>query len=164
MSDDTPLQARVFQINASDGGVPKLPLRSAEVTYLGLRGDDHNDKVHHGGPDKALSLYSLELIQALQAEGHPIYPGSTGENITLAGLDWSRVAAGLRLRLGEVEIEITQYASPCETIRESFRDGYFNRISWRTNPGWARAYARVLTPGTIRIGDAARVVEPVAAP
>lgn len=165
MSDDTSRQARVFQINASDGGVPKLPLRSAEVTLLGLRGDDHNDKVHHGGPDKAISLYSLELIQALQAEGHPIYPGSTGENVTLAGLDWSRVAAGLRLRLGEtVEIEITHYATPCETIRESFRDSYFNRISGRTNPGWSRAYARVLTPGIIRIGDAAQVVEPVAAP
>lgn len=164
MSDDTSLQVRVFQINASDGGVPKLPLRSAEVTPLGLRGDDHNDKVHHGGPDKAISLYSLELIQALQAEGHPIYPGSTGENVTLVGLDWSRMVVGLRLRLGDmVEIEITRYATPCETIRGSFRDGYFNRISWRTNPGWARAYARVLTPGTIRIGDPAHMVEPVAA-
>jgi MOSC domain-containing protein YiiM len=162
MSDNSSLPARVFQINLSGGGVPKLPVRSAEVTYLGLRGDDHNDKVHHGGPEKALALYSLELIQALQAEGHPIYPGSTGENITLAGLDWSRVVAGLRLRLGEtVEIEITRYASPCETIRESFRDGYFNRISWRTNPGWARAYARVLTPGIVRIGDAALVADQV---
>ena len=30
---------RIFQINASDGGVPKLPLRRSEVDVFGLRGD-----------------------------------------------------------------------------------------------------------------------------
>lgn len=146
--------AHIFQINASDGGVPKLPRRSAEVTYRGLSTDCHNDTVHHGGPEKAISLYSLELIRYLQVEGHPIFPGSTGENITLTGLDWSLVEAGLRLRLGEsVLIEVTRYATPCQTIRESFKDNAIDRISWRTNPGWARAYARVLTPGVITIGD-----------
>ncbi len=151
---------RIFQINASHGGVPKRPLRSAEVTYLGLATDHHNDLVHHGGPEKALCLYSLELIKLLQEEGHPIFPGSTGENITLTGLDWSLVAAGLRLRLGEnVEIEVTRYATPCQTIRDSFKDQAFDRISWRTHSGWARAYARVLTPGFIAIGDSVRLLD-----
>jgi MOSC domain-containing protein YiiM len=146
--------AQIFQINASDGGVPKLPLRSAEVTPLGLTTDRHNDTVHHGGPEKALCLYSLELIRALQKEGHPIFPGSTGENVTLVGLDWTLVVAGLRLRLGwDVEIEVTGFASPCQNIRESFTDHNFNRISWRTNPGWSRAYARILMPGRIVVGD-----------
>jgi MOSC domain-containing protein YiiM len=145
---------RIFQINASDGGVPKTPLRSAEVNFLGLITDRHNDVVHHGGPEKALCLYSLELIRLLQAEGHPIFPGSTGENLTLTGLDWSLVEAGLRLRLGQsVTIEVTRYASPCQTIRDSFKGQAFERISWRTHPGWARAYAKVLTPGYIAIGD-----------
>ena len=149
---------RIFQINASDGGVPKRPLRRSEVDVFGLRGDAHNDTVHHGGVEKAISLYSLELILALQAEGHPIYPGSTGENVTIAGLDWSQVVAGARLGLGDsVEIEITRYATPCSTIRESFVDGQFERISWRTHPGWARAYARVLRPGAIAIGDVVRL-------
>lgn len=146
--------AQIFQINASDGGVPKLPLRFAEVTSLGLTTDRHNDTVHHGGPDKALCLYSLELIQALQKEGHPLFPGSTGENVTVVGVDWTLVIAGLRLRLGQaVEIEVTGFASPCQMIRESFTDYDFNRISWRTNPGWSRAYARVITPGRIAVGD-----------
>jgi MOSC domain-containing protein YiiM len=131
-----------------------LPIDSAEVTYLGLSTDRHNDVVHHGGPEKAVSLFSVEIITALQTEGNPIYPGSTGENITTVGLDWSLVVAGLRLRLGnDVEIEVTRYASPCSTIRESFMNHDFNRISWRTNPGWARAYARVLRPGSIMTGD-----------
>lgn len=152
--------AQIFQINVSNGGVPKLPIRSSEVSYLGLKDDQHNDTEHHGGPEKAVSLYSLELIRALQGEGHPIFPGSTGENITLAGLDWSLVAAGLRLQLGEtVQIEISRYATPCQTIRESFIGQDFNRISWRTQLGWARAYARVLTPGDIKVGDWVRVID-----
>lgn len=157
MSNPT-VQAHIFQINASNGGVPKQPLRAAEVNFLGLSNDTHNDTVHHGGPEKALCLYSLELIQRLQREGHPIFPGSTGENVTIIGLDWSLVEAGLRLQLGEeVTIEVTRYATPCQTIRESFIDHDFNRISWRTNHGWARAYARVLRPGLIAIDDAVRL-------
>ena len=158
---DKPLQfAQVFQINASGGGVPKLPLRSAEVNTLGIVGDDHNNKVNHGGPDKAICLYSLELIRALQVEGHPIFVGSTGENITTAGLDWSLIEAGVRLKIGpSVELEITKYTTPCQTIRDSFRDQNIERMSSKANPGWARAYARVLQPGTIAVGDAIRIVD-----
>ena len=48
----------------------------------------------HGGPERAVSLFSLEVIRRLQDEGHPIYPGATGENLTVAGLDWAALAAG----------------------------------------------------------------------
>lgn len=151
---------QIFQINTSSGGVPKLPVPTAEVMPLGLINDDHNDTVHHGGVEKAVSIFSLELIRALQMEGHPIFPGSTGENITLVGLDWSLVIAGLRLKLGPTAtIEVTRFATPCQTIRESFKNLEFNRISWRTNPGWARAYARVLVPGKIAIGDIVQILD-----
>lgn len=160
MLDNSLEFAQVFQINASSGGVPKLPLRSAEISLLGITGDDHNNKVNHGGPDKAVCLYSLELIRALQIEGHPIFPGSTGENITIARLDWSLVIPGLRLRIGQtVELEITKYTTPCRTIRDSFIDENIDRISWQTNPGWARAYARVLQSGLITVGNTIRIVK-----
>lgn len=147
-------QARIFQINSSKGGVPKLPMRTTEVNFLGITVDDHNDKVHHGGVNGALCLYSLERIVALQAEGHPIYPGSIGENLTIAGLDWDKVQPGSRWRLGDsVYIEISGYATPCSKIRESFANEEFNRVHARKHPGWARAYARVLTPGRLTLGD-----------
>lgn len=150
---------QVFQINTSDGGVPKLPSRSVHVEKLGITIDRHNDTEHHGGVEKAISLYSLELIRALQLEGHPIFPGSTGENFTLVGLDWLLVAVGLRLRLGtDVELEVTRFATPCRTIRESFINDEFNRISWRTNPGWARAYARVTRLGRVVVGDHVQIL------
>ena len=39
--------------------------------------------IFHGGPERALCLFSLERILELQAEGHPIFPGAAGENITI---------------------------------------------------------------------------------
>jgi len=147
-------KARVFQINVSNGGVPKLPVHAARVTPLGLEGDHQNDREHHGGPDKALCLYSLELIQALQEQGHPIFSGSTGENLTLSGPDWDKLVPGVRLSLGdEVTVEITGYASPCRKIAGSFAEGQIQRMSQEQHPGWARLYARVLSPGTIYVGD-----------
>ena len=147
-------QARVFQINVSNGGVPKLPVHAAKVTPGGLEGDRQNDRKHHGGPDKALCLYSLERILALQVEGHPIFSGSTGENLTLSGLDWDDLVPGVRLSLGdEVAVEITSYASPCPKIASSFAEGQIRRMSQEQHPGWARLYARVLSPGTICTGD-----------
>lgn len=144
----------IFQLNRSDGGVPKQALRCAEVTLDGLAGDRQRDQVHHGGPERALCLYSLELIQALQAEGHPIYPGSAGENVTLSGIDWSLMTPGKWLRLGEqVEIEITSYTSPCSTIAESFTGNAYHRISQKVNPGWSRVYARVLQGGKLEVGQ-----------
>lgn len=148
--------AAIFQINASNGGVPKVPMRRAEVNMRGITLDEQADKAHHGNPDRALCLYSLERIQALQAEGHPIYPGAVGENVTIAGLDWTAVVPGVRLRLGaDVLVEITGYASPCYKIGKSFVDQDFSRLSADKYPGWARAYGRILQTGRIRIGDEA---------
>ena len=145
--------AHVFQISASGGGVPKKPLAESEVSFLGLTSDRQADTRHHGGPERALCLYALEHILALQAEGHPIYPGATGENVTIAGLDWSLLIPGTRLQLGQIEVEVTGYASPCNTIRDAFRDRDFSRISQKKYPGWSRVYVRVLRGGTIRVAD-----------
>lgn len=144
----------IFQINISEGGVPKWPVQEAEVTFLGLAGDGHHNTEVHGGPARALCLYSLDCILALQAEGHPIFPGATGENLTLAGLDWDVIVPGTRLRLGyEVEIEVTAYTEPCPKIAMFFKGEDLGRMYQEQYPGWSRVYTRVLRPGWIRIGD-----------
>ena len=149
---------RIFQLNRSDGGVPKQALRRVEVTAAGVAGDWQRDRVHHGGPERALCLFSLEHIQALQAEGHPIFPGAAGENVTLSGLDWSLMTPGTRLRLGDrVEIEITNYTAPCSTIAEFFTGNAYHRISQKVNPGWSRVYARVLQGGVLEAGQTVEI-------
>jgi MOSC domain-containing protein YiiM len=156
----TRLPGHIFQINASDGGVPKLARSQAEATRLGLSGDRQRDRRFHGGPERALCLYSLERILALQAEGHPIYPGSIGENLTLSGIDWEKVEPGARLALGrEVLVEITRFTTPCNNISASFSEEDFSRVSQKLHPGWSRVYARVLQPGVLRIGDRVEFIE-----
>jgi MOSC domain-containing protein YiiM len=153
------LSATIVQISVSRRGVPKLPIAEARVTSRGLTGDDHRPGIH-GGPDRALCLFAAERIEALAAEGHPIAPGSTGENITTRGLDWDQVFPGARLRLGsEVIIEITSYTTPCKTIRHCFAGGAFNRIHHSRHPGWSRTYARVLQQGLIHRGTPITLVE-----
>ena len=156
------VKGRVVQINVSPGGVPKLPVATARVTPDGLEGDGHRDLEHHGGPERALCLFSLEQISALQAEGHPVTPGAIGENLTLEGIDWERVQPGAVLELGEeVRIEITRYTSPCFNIKPSFVGGDFARVSQKLHPGWSRVYAKVLQAGPIRQGDPVRLLDPV---
>jgi MOSC domain-containing protein YiiM len=149
----------VFSINISPGGVPKRPVPEAVIGNLGIAGDGHDDRVNHGGPDKAVSIYCIERISALRAEGHPVEPGSMGENLTLEGLDTARLKPGDRLSVGEVEVEVTTYATPCTTIRESFLDGGFSRVLHERHPGDSRLYARVLHGGTLRVGDAVSILD-----
>ena len=150
---------RIVQISISAGGVPKLPVDTAHISAAGLAGDAHRDHEHHGGPDRAVCVYSMEAIRALNAEGHTVAAGSLGENVTVEGLDWTTVAPGTRLRLGEtVLLEVTRYTSPCFNIKAAFVGGDFSRVSQKRHPGWSRVYTRVLREGTIRTGDQARLV------
>jgi MOSC domain-containing protein YiiM len=142
----------------SGGGVPKLPVAAATVTVDGVTGDRQRNLKYHGGVDRALCLYSAELIEALRREGHPIAVGTTGENVTVAGLDWTHVVPGVRLALGSAVVEVTSYTRPCRTISASFVGGRTGRMSQRTHPGWSRVYARVVVAGTVRAGDPVRIV------
>jgi len=149
----------IFQINVSDGGVPKTAVRQAEATAFGLTGDRHRDLDHHGGPERALCLYSLEKIIALQEEGHPIFPGAAGENLTLAGVDWDLFSPGLRLQLGEtVVIEITRFTTPCSSLAPWFIEERIGRISQKQHPGWSRVYARVMQPGLVCVGNEVKLL------
>ena len=153
------MPARIFQLNISPGGLPKLAVRESVVTELGLVGDDHNFPEIHGGPERALCLFSLDRILELQGEGHSIFPGAVGENVTISELDWDRITPGQRLMLGEeVLIEITTYTSPCNSIENSFADGKYQRISQKVHPGYSRVYARVLQPGRLTVGQTVRLL------
>src|SRR6202008_4256286 len=147
----------LHSINVSNGGVPKLPRREAAVLKDGLEGDRQRDLRYRGGTTRAVSRYSLELIQALRAEGHPIDVGCIGENLTLAGVPWETMIPGASLEVGEVELELTTYAAPCNNLLPYFIDGKFVRVAQKLHPGWSRLYARVLREGRVRIGDAVRM-------
>lgn len=151
---------RIVQLSISNGGVPKRAVETARVTALGLEGDAHRDREHHGGPERAVCLYAAEAIRDLVTEGHTVAPGALGENVTVEGLDWAGVVPGRRLLLGAgVLLEITRYTSPCPNIASAFATRDYSRVSQKRHPGWSRVYARVLVPGTLRRGDSVRLVD-----
>jgi len=156
--------ARLDSINVSMGGVPKRPVAEAAISSHGVAGDRQGDLRIHGGPDRAVTLFSAERIERLRLESHPIAAGTTGENLTVSGLDWETVAPGSRLRIGSVELVVTRYAAPCANIRGSFADGDFNRVSQKLHPGWSRVCARVVVDGPVRVGEAVEPLEPADLP
>lgn len=143
----------IQNINISDGGVPKHSISHAVVNELGIEGDGHSNIKSHGGPMRALCLFSSELQEALNAEGHTITPGDLGENITISGLDWNLVIPGRRFQLGSVGIEITEYTTPCYKIAAYFKEEDFTRIDQEKNPGWSRVYARIVDSGALSLNQ-----------
>jgi MOSC domain-containing protein YiiM len=149
-----PPYPHVHQINLSDGGLPKRPVLEAVIATTGVEGDRQRNLNVHGGPDRAVCLFSLELLERLQDEGHPIDAGSSGENLTLVGLEWDLIAPGVVLSVGpEVQLEVTNYTVPCRHNAPWFLGGDYQRISQKKNPGWSRVYAKVLEGGVVRPGD-----------
>ena len=148
-----PLTGRIESINTSRGGVPKQPVFEAFVTTDGIDGDHQRDRRFHGGPERAVVIFSLDVITALQREGHPIATGTTGENLTVSGVDWTTLSPGAELTIGDVRLRVTKYASPCYKVAGSFADGDVSRISQTTHPGWSRICAEVVSEGLIRLGD-----------
>lgn len=151
------LSGELVRVSTSGGGVPKSEVEAAEVGPRGLVGDHQATRRHHGRPFQAVCLYSLEVIRALAAEGHPIGPGAVGENLTLSGLDWALVRPGQRIAVGatdpRVVLEVSAFAPPCRSIANAFGDRDFSRIDHDLHPGWARAYAWVLRGGRVRAGE-----------
>mgnify|MGYP003337364538 CR=1 FL=1 len=63
---------------------------------------------------------------------------------------------GRRLRIGELELEITGETTPCHRMDEA-RDG----LQTALKPDWrAGVTCRVVKPGTIRVGDAVELTGP----
>jgi MOSC domain-containing protein YiiM len=155
------MNGRVVQISVSNGGVPKTAVPVARITETGVEGDRQANPEIHGGPERAVCLFSMERIRDLQAEGHAIVPGAVGENVTVEGVDWDTVSPRSRILLGEdVALEVTRYTSPCMNIKSAFSGGEYARISQKRHAGWSRVYARVLVPGIVRAGDLVRVLAP----
>ncbi len=156
-----PADAQLLHVNVSAGGVPKRQVPSARITVLGVEGDRQNELTQHGGPHRAVSLLGIEAIERVAAEGNPIAPGTTGENLTVSGFDVSALEPGTRLAIGDtVVLELAAPAGPCKTIRGSFIDGRFARLDIERHPADARMYARVIVEGEVHAGDSIRIRPP----
>jgi len=129
------MRGKVVSVNISDGkGTPKRPAPRVVVTVHGIEGDAHSGAWH-----RQISLLSEEAINRFSNElGRQIKPGDFAENITTSGLDLRQIRIRDHLRLGEVEVEVTQlgkkcHGDGCAIFRDTGkcvmpREGIFSRV------------------------------------
>lgn len=152
--DALPTQSgAVLQVSASAGGVPKLAIDEAHVGVRGVDGDTQAARKHHGRPWQALCIWSGEVIDRLNAEGHPIAAGCAGENITVSGIEFADLRGGTVIDIGEIRCQLSAPAAPCRKNARWFLDGDFSLIDHDRHPESSRWYASVLRQGSVRPGD-----------
>jgi MOSC domain-containing protein YiiM len=110
----------------------------------GLVGDRY-----HGTRHRHVTVQSQEMLDhAADALGYQFDPGATRRNLTV---DAGEIPTqpGERLRIGDVELEVVRVAAPCRLLDDVIGPGAAAALRRR-----AGSACRVLTSGTIRIGDA----------
>ena len=99
----------------------------------------------------------------LQEQGHPIHPGTTGENLLVDGLPAGSLEPGNRSPIGAM-MRITTDAPPCKTIQSLVSTTNSKRSATKLTKGVTRWYAEVLEEATVNLGDPVSIIsgdEPV---
>jgi MOSC domain-containing protein YiiM len=148
------VKGTVVQVNVSAGGMPKLPVASARVTAEGVEGDWQRNRKWHGGPNRAVCIFSVELYDWLREKGIDLANGSVGENLTTSGLDLSRLAKGDRLLVGEsCVVEVTDVRVPCHQLKKWDVDLPELIVG---HSGWV---GKVVSEGVVRARDGIERIE-----
>lgn len=136
---------RVVSVNISDSkGVAKHPVPVVTVNSTGIAGDAHSGAWH-----RQISLLAQESMVSLgEKAGREFKPGEFAENITTAGIDLEQVCLRDRLRIGAVELEVTQIGKKCHGDGCSI----FKEVGSCIMPKQG-LFARVIKGGEIRPGD-----------
>jgi len=130
----------------------RLPMKSVDVVEAeagrGLVGDRY-----HGTRHRHVTVQSaVDLAEGAAALGSPIEPGATRRNITISH-GTIPTKPGERMSIGPVELEVVRIAAPCKLLDDVIGDGARHALRRR-----AGTVFRVLTSGTIRVGDRACLV------
>lgn len=141
-------------------GIFKYPKQGrVGCTVLNLEGDLQADLTVHGGPNKAVYGYPHEHYafwhQKLPQE--PLPYGAFGENLTLEGLTEENVHIGDRLRIGTVELVVTQPRQPCFKLAAKF--GGNQVVHEMLESGYSGFYFAVLRTGHIGADDTVEIME-----
>jgi MOSC domain-containing protein YiiM len=143
------IEGRIKAISVSkERGTRKINVPKAELKAdFGVVGDAHAGNWH-----RQVSLLAIESIDKMVANGTEVSPGDFAENITTEGIELLELSAGTKLKLGSVELEITQSGKKCHgrcKIYEQAGDCIMPREG---------IFAKVTTPGQINVGDVIEVI------
>jgi len=141
-------------------GIFKYPTStSLFLTENDVMNDTVIDRVHHGGSNKACYLFSADYYDYWKSR----YPdlkwdwGMFGENLTVDGLDESKVRVGDIYRIGEAIVQITQPREPCYKLGVRFgSQKILKEFIDHNHPG---TYVKILKEGSVTKGDEIILVE-----
>ena len=118
----------------------------------GLNGDVQVSRPGHGGPERALLLYSAEHYPRWRAEWQTrdVSPGGFGENLTVSGADETTTCVGDVYQVGDARIEVSGPREPCNNlVRRHRRKSLIEEVRATSRSGW---YVRVLWEGWVEAG------------
>ena len=136
-----------------DTGIFKEPHDNrVAIGQSGLADDVVCNTRHHGGPDQAVYLYSVEDYDFWSRQlARQVPPGSFGENLTVSGFDMSQLCVGDQLISTTLNLQITAPRIPCSTLAAVMQDRQFAKKFMQANR--SGAYCRVLVTGDAGAGD-----------
>jgi MOSC domain-containing protein YiiM len=106
----------------------------------------------HGGSGRQVSLLALERIEDMKKALDTLKPGDFAENITTTGVAASLLEPGMRLTVGEAELEITQIGKTCHHGCEIRK-----QVGYCIMPKEG-VFGRVIRGGTVKKGDHIAIV------
>ncbi|MFH1320801.1 MAG: molybdenum cofactor synthesis domain-containing protein [Bacteroidota bacterium] len=140
-----PKKLKVISVNISEKkGTIKHPVDKIEIDHKGIINDAHAGAWH-----RQVSLLEKESIDRFSKEaGRTINYGEFAENITASGLEHINVTVFDRLKIGGVELEVTQIGKKCHGNACAI----FREVGKCVMPKEG-IFCRVITTGTIKPGD-----------
>lgn len=117
------------------------------------------DRIHHAGEHKACYLFASENYPYWKK----LYPefewnwGMFGENLTIEGLDESKIRVGNIYKLGTALVQVSQPREPCYKLGIRFgTQEILRQFIDHNRPG---TYVRILEVGEVRTGDTLELQE-----
>ena len=143
-----------YQHKQVQTGIYKQAVNGPVAVHVeGLAGDIQVDRVNHGGPDKAIYVYSQDNYPYWEhyMQTPAFSPGQFGENLTVSGMGDDVIHIGDIIQFGEVLTEVTQPRVPCFKLGIKMGDKSF--VGTFLTSGRVGFYVRILKTGHIRPGD-----------
>ena len=135
----------------------KTPVPQARLCFTDLDGNEQADLIHHGGPDKAVCVYSFDHYPYWEDWiGEKLAPGAFSENLTLGGGRESEVCIGDIFTVGEALAQISQPRAPCSKLAGKL--GRKDLPAAIHANGYSGFYFRVLREGLVKMGDPVTLV------
>jgi MOSC domain-containing protein YiiM len=153
------VEAGIYKGKETKSGIGKSKVEhSITVNELGVSGDEQGDLVNHGGPNKAICVYSFDHYPHWEKVLYrPLPHGAFGENFTVSLMKEDEVHIGDVFQVGSAVVQVSQPRQPCWKL--AMKWGMDQLPLLVTEQGATGFYFRVLQAGEVRAGDDLRLVD-----